>query len=449
MRTECRKTGRRWNMLLAASLMFTPLSVSAQPSPELKGILERLEKLEAANRSLTEEVHSLRAQLAGAAAETIPNGERISVVEARVEEQAQSKVEAAQRFPLRVTGMALFNSFLNSSENGGAQYPTVASAGAARSGGAGFRQTIIGLEYRGPQTVWGGKVRGAVSMDFFGGSGQVLDQLFRIRTASVGVDWAQRSVTVGLEKPLVAQRDPTSLAQVGVSPLTGAGNLWLWTPQIRIEQGISFGAQDGVRAQFAVVQTREQSPKTVAGYTSEAEKSRPGIEGRLAFHYGSERRIEIAPAFHYSVSHVDYASVPSSIFAVDWFMNPLKPVEFSGTFFTGENVAILGTGGAGGGYNDFGPYRVAGIHSQGGWGQLTWRPTQRFSINGFTGRQDNQNSQLTAGQVGKNILFGANVFYRLAPNVLISFESSQIRTTRVGSGRLLTNHYDLALAYLF
>jgi hypothetical protein len=46
-------------------------------------------------------------------------------------------------------------------------------------------------------------------------------------------------------------------------------------------------------------------------------------------------------------------------------------------------------------------------------------------------------------------MYGANLFYRLAPNVLLGAEVSQARTTYIDSKLRLNNHYDLALAYLF
>ena len=51
--------------------------------------------------------------------------------------------------------------------------------------------------------------------------------------------------------------------------------------------------------------------------------------------------------------------------------------------------------------------------------------------------------------MGKNLAYGANFFYRLAPNVLVSIEASQVRTSYVGGAPQLNNHYDLGLAYLF
>jgi hypothetical protein len=142
-------------------------------------------------------------------------------------------------------------------------------------------------------------------------------------------------------------------------------------------------------------------------------------------------------------------SLPSDVLSFDWLARPLRQVEFTGTFYTGQNVAPLGTGAIHQGFIALGPALATGVHSLGGWGQFTYRPKQRLWFNFFSGQQDDRNSQLPAGAIGKNLAYGANFFYRLAPNVLASFEASQIRTSYIGAGTLLNNHYDLALAYLF
>ena len=79
----------------------------------------------------------------------------------------------------------------------------------------------------------------------------------RVRTAGVTIDWKKTSFGVLFDKPLIAQRDPDSLAQVGVSPLTSAGNLWLWQPQARLERRAAIGANAGLKAQFSMYQTSE------------------------------------------------------------------------------------------------------------------------------------------------------------------------------------------------
>jgi hypothetical protein len=56
---------------------------------------------------------------------------------------------------------------------------------------------------------------------------------------------------------------------------------------------------------------------------------------------------------------------------------------------------------------------------------------------------------LIEGRIGKNMLFGGNMYYRLAPNVLLGLEYSHLRTHYIGQGIRQNNHYDLALGYFF
>src|SRR4029453_5036426 len=83
---------------------------------EMALILERLDRLERQNRELTDEIRALRAELATAKPEPGEQAEladRLAVQERRVEEHAQTKVESSQKLPIRMKGMILFNSFLN------------------------------------------------------------------------------------------------------------------------------------------------------------------------------------------------------------------------------------------------------------------------------------------------------------------------------------------------
>ena len=132
---------RRVRQAIILSVLAIPSLSLAQTTPELRQILERLDRLESENKSLREEVRALREQLIGTApveaavegdgpARSVPTlAERVDMQERRIEEQAQTKVEASQRFPVRFTGMALMNTFYNSRQNGGADMPTVASLG--------------------------------------------------------------------------------------------------------------------------------------------------------------------------------------------------------------------------------------------------------------------------------------------------------------------------------
>src|SRR4029079_4032576 len=100
------------------------------------------------------------------------------------------------------------------------------------------------------------------------------------------------------KKPIISPREPDSLAQVGVSPLTAAGNLWLWQPQAGVEHRISLSHQAGLRAQFGIYQTSEGGTGLATEYPDLA-RARPGYQGRFEFWKQSgSRRIEIAPSFH-------------------------------------------------------------------------------------------------------------------------------------------------------
>jgi hypothetical protein len=459
---ECRippACRRRWrpHHLAAAAIGFAlacPAILTAQTPPGAAAILDRLDRLERENRAMAEEIQALRAELTAAhtsESNTPPTlEEKVDIQGQRIEEQAQTKVEASQRFPISVTGMALVNAFENSKQNGGADYPTAASAapGTDRAG-ATMRQTILGLEYHGPQTFLGGTVHGSLFMDFYQGAAP-LEEWIRLRTGMIQVDWTASNIKVGVDKPIFSPRDPDSLAQVGVSPLTGAGNLWLWMPQLRLEHDFSIGESSGVRAQAGAVETHETNPYVAASTPGKIEAVRPGLEGRVvAWHkLDDERRLEFGAGFHTSTTHADGFSIPSNLVSLDWFFNPWRRLEFSGAFFSGQNVSNLGTGAVNQGYYVANNSAEA-IDSQGGWGQFTIHTVRRLDVHLFTGQQDYRAGELRMASVGRNLLYGGNFFFRVAPNVLIGPEITQTRTFYLGQGTRINNHYDMAFAYLF
>jgi hypothetical protein len=437
---------------------LVPLHAVSQTSDEFKQILDRLSRLEEQNRILSNEVHALRDQLAGsppvaegpvaAAPSAPPTNERVDVVENRVQELAQSKVEASQRMPIKLTGTFLFNAYLNGKYSDDQQYPTVAQQNAAPSStGASFRQSVIGLLFDGPR--WAGaKIGGAAYADFFSGGSGSLNHIVRLRIATLDFAWKNTTLTFGQDKPIIAPREPNSLAQLGVSPLTGAGNLWLWQPQVRVEQRIGFGELAGLKAQVGLFQTAEGANTVPAQYAATQARGRPGWEGRFEFwrDFGGHRRLEIAPGVHYSTSHVAGQAVPSNIFSVDWLIAPFSKLDFSGAFFTGRNVSGLGS--LRQGYSFFGE-TIVPIHATGGWAQISVPATSRLTFNVYSGQEADRARDLLAGAIRRNLVTAGNVVYRFAPNVLGSFEVSQARTDYFIFGTRLNNHYDLALAYLF
>jgi hypothetical protein len=138
--------------------------------------------------------------------------------------------------------------------------------------------------------------------------------------------------------------------------------------------------------------------------------------------------------------------VPSRILSVDWLLRPFDRVDFTGQLFDGENAGVIG------GLRQgivFAGETARPVRALGGWAQASLRATPRLSFHLFGGEEADRDSDLGAGAIGRNQAYGANLMYRLGPNVMASFETSHVRTTWLGLGTRLNPHYDLALAYLF
>jgi hypothetical protein len=409
----------------------------------LQAILERIDRLEQQNRQLMDELRALRAELATRQDPTIP--ERLDVQERRVEEHAQTKVESAQKLPVRLTGMVLFNAFINGKYSGGSEAPLVASATAGpATSGATLRQSIVGFEFDGGQIFGGGRLSASLQADFFQGSMSSLNHTFRIRTAAAQLHWGGTSILVGQEKPIFSPRDPTSLSHVGVSPLTGSGNPWRWQPQARLQQRFTLAEDTELSAQIGVFQTNETSTDVQPEFEATLERARPALEGRIQFKRGV---FELAPGFHWSSTHVAGTSVPSYAGSIDWSYSPWRPIAFTGFAFTGANIANTGT--LGQGFTVLGNRDAIAVRSRGGWAQIAILPTSRLSLHLIAGQQDDSDADLRFGGIGKNQTYAANVMYRIGPNMIVSLERSHLRTSYVGGPVRSNNQHDLAIAYLF
>lgn len=439
---------RNYLLLVLAMAWPSMAQESARPDATLTEILRRLDALERENRELLEQVHELRAQLNPAQAkqnaETLE--ERVAVNETRVADQAETKVEASQKFPISLNGMLLFNAFANSRAYDASGYRLL--TGPARTG-ATVRQTLLGLDFHGPALPWGGHVRGSLMMDFWGGSAEPGGSWLRLRRADLALEWPNRTFSVGQDKPLISPYQPDSLAEVGVPPLAGAGNLWLWLPQARYEERLHFGASNGLTGQIALLQTDEGYTSAPQQYSGRLAPARPAVEGRVAFwhQFDDVRRVDIGSGFHSSQTHVGGKSVDSRIASLDWRFVPSSHLQFTGTLYKGTNVSGLGALGNGFAVGLYGG--VEAVDSGGGWAQISAPLTKRLTWNLFGGFENDRGEYLPGDNIVRDFSYASNLAYRLSPNVIVSFEALQLRAHRQSGLGLIQNHYDLALAYLF
>jgi len=445
---------------LLIPLLLTPLRAQQAANQEklLQEVLRRLDNLEQQNRELIEQVKELkegRAQTAAVsegpkAGATAPLEERVNINEARIAEQAQTKVESGQKLPVWLSGTLLFNAFSNSKDPTYAfgQYGLLTGPSPS---GATFRQTTLGMAFEGPTLPGGGQVRGDLAMDFWAGPPNPSDNWLRIRKAGITLDWVNRSVFFGQDKPLISPYEPNSLAEVGVPPLAGAGNLWFWVPQVRFEEKIHLSANSGINAQVAALQVGSylltESPSTDSSiYTGGA---RPAFEGRLAFWHKDrhDRKFEFAPGVHVSSNQVDGAKLMTQIGSVDWSYRPFAKLEWKGTGYYGGNVASLGS--LGNGFYETSEGALRPVHSAGGWTQFSLPINTLITLNAFGGVENDHALGVSSSDIARSTSFATNAMFHLSANVLLSVEAQRLWTRTFAGFPEAYNHYDLAVAYLF
>src|SRR5258708_7116269 len=228
----------------ALAVTHQQLEQSQQEMEQLREELAEIKKLLAATQSGAVESSSSGNSVdaaRGTAAAIEALQEQQQTIEAQVKVHDQTKVESSSKYPLRITGLILFNSFVNRGSVDNIDLPEAALSNQNNttgngSAGATFRQTILGLQGYGPR-IAGARTSADVELDFLAvlayGSYATSAGTVRMRTASINLDWDHDSIQAGLMGPLISPLSPTSYAMVAAPALAGAGNLWTWAPQLR------------------------------------------------------------------------------------------------------------------------------------------------------------------------------------------------------------------------
>src|SRR6266496_2934140 len=300
---------------------------------------------------------------------------------------------AAQSAPtskrtVELTGTVLVNGFFNSARVNNSDVPQFAdSLPAAGAGGGAIRQTRLGISVTEPE-VLGGTFAGEVDADFFGGqqpsTGGRTFPLLRLRRAVGTVAWAHVQLLFGQESPLVAERSPRSLASVGFPDFAGAGNLWLWVPQVRatLEQGFSLRLAEQV-AVLAPTSGTAQGLFTTQPDSAERSR-RPYLQARVRLAWGpTDDPSEVAIGGHLGWLASADTLFQSRALTADARIK-VGPVELLAEAFSGKALAGLGGGGIG---QSFGPTGET-VRTKGGWGQLNVRPRREVIVGAGCGIDD-------------------------------------------------------------
>src|SRR5437016_3574439 len=120
-------------------------------------------------QEMRKELQSVREQLAVPLSKAQENQE---LLDARLEEQYQTKVESTSRYRVRLSGAVLFNLFGNKGTVDNIDFPSLVLERRPTDSGGSFggslRQSMIGFDVSGPQ-IHGAHVDADVQFDFAGG----------------------------------------------------------------------------------------------------------------------------------------------------------------------------------------------------------------------------------------------------------------------------------------
>ena len=504
---------RRMIALVAAAAMVLTLTAPAlaqapSSSPSSQELAEVMQQIRILNESLKEtraeleesrtEIRQLRSTVASltaslpATSEALPSDQAqttaqassssravtqddLQVLSARVEEQHQTKVESASKFRVKLSGMILLNGFSNFGQVDSIDLPTIALPSRPKASGGGIggtmRQSTIGVTGYGPELL-GAHTSGDLQMDFFGGfpSGYagVTSGVARLRLARLRMDWKETSLIGGLDTPFFSPNSPTSYATVGEPGLSAAGNLWTWTPSVRVAHRFDYESFSWK------IEAGLFDPAGYGGYTppvryaTAGENSRqPAYAVRFSGNHGnSDRRLAIGVAGLYTPQrYYDGSSVHGAGLMVDWQIPVATHFEASGEFFTGKGLqAFGGTPYSPVSSQDSLHYAyvtaplLGGIGEVGGWSQLKFKVDAKNEFNiaagygGYNsaGMRDAFGYDPYVGSVPSiNESLLVNYIIKPRSNLLLSAEYRRLRTTYIDRSPANADVVGIAAGFLF
>jgi hypothetical protein len=252
---------------------------------------------------------------------------------------------------------------------------------------------------------------------------------------------------VGQESPPIAAVSPLSLASSGFPTFAGAGNLWLWIPQVRgsVELARAGATRAGVElAVLAPVSGEPQTPFTTQPDAAER-SGRPYLQSRMRAFWGSgDMQGEAGVGGHYGWLRRDDGSLAESKAVAASAVVPLGGrLEVRGEAFAGEALAGLGGGGIGQGLDEAGNP----VRTRGGWAQLVVRPAAALEMGLGGGIDDPDDEDVAADGRRRNRAIAAQVTWRYAP-IVVGFEVRRLQTDYVGGSRGST-HLNVAAGWEF
>lgn len=400
--------------------------------------------------------------------------ESTSLIGSKVDEQYQTKVETASKYRARLHGIILMNAFRNVGASNNFDLPDFAQPVAPGSSGAGvgatLRQSELGLEVFGP-SVAGAKTSADVQLDFAGGFPKTGDGvnfgLVRLQTASLRLDWEHTSVVAGQDSFFASPLSPTSFASLAEPAFALAGNLWGWTPQLRVEHRFAISDQQTINIQAGILDNLDWEYPVNSAYRAPQAgelSGQPAYALRTAWSRPVwEHPLSFGVAGYFSRQDWSWDRyVDAWAGMADWQIPLLPRLALSGEFYRGRGIGGLGaaTGRAivYGGDPTYGSTLIRGLDAAGGWSQLQLQLTPKLELNGVVAEDNSFAGDVRGFAIdannygpilGRNRGALVNVVFRPRSDLILAGELRRLQSFPIYSSSSSTNQVNLSMGILF
>jgi hypothetical protein len=402
--------------------------------------------------------------------------EDIQLANSKINEQSQTKVESGSKYRLRFSGIVLLNLFSSRGSVDNLDFPQFATPALSpaidspNAFGGTLRQSQVRVQSFGPD-IAGAHTSADLKFDFAGGFPQSpngsLMGIARLRTGTIRFDWTDTSIVAGQDSLFFAPLVPTSLASLALPALSYSGNLWGWTPQVRVEQRFNISESSKLLVQGGILQSLSgdvPNGQYARTPTWGEESNEPAYAARVAWTrrtYGQDMTIG-AGGYYGRQSWGFGRNVNSWISTADLLLPLGNEFEFAGEFYRGKAV-----GGLGGGVGQTALWRgsfmdpataIYGLDSLGGWVQLKFKPVPKFQVDAALGEDAPFASELRrwgGNPIYDNFSFSRNLtpfvnfIYQPRSDVAFSIEYRRLDTTILDGGSKVANQISFSVGYLF
>ena len=402
--------------------------------------------------------------------------EDLQLLNSKVNEQSQTKVESGSKYRVRLSGIMLLNLFSSRGNVDNLDFPEFVtpvapgSPDSVNAFGGTIRQSQIRLQAFGPN-VAGARTSADLNFDFTGGFPQAPNGALlgaaRLRTGTVRFDWANTSVVAGQDGLFFAPTSATSAASLAIPALSYSGNLWGWTPQVRVEHRFKVSDPSLISLQAGLLDSLSGDiPDAKYERTSTWGEQSAGPAYAARAQFTDEmlgQQIVLGAGGYFGRQSWGFGrNVDAWAVTSDLSMPLSRRFELSGAFYRGK--ALGGFGGALGQTalwkGSFGDpaTKIYGLDSIGGWVQLKFRVTPKFQVNGALGQDNPYASELRAHGgnpyydnvfLSKNLTPLGNFVYQPRSDMLFSLEYRYLNTTILDAGNKSAHQVNLSVGYVF